>query len=156
MARTIADAGVAVTVLPATDLFLMGRSHDHNVPRGVTRADILTKHGVTCSLATNNVLNAFTPYGDCSLCRMANLFANVAQIGRRQDLINCMDMVTGAAARLMNLDGYGIHVGAVADIIVLPCADPAAAVAEIVQPILGIKRGRRSFTRAQPVLHKPS
>ena len=27
--------GVAVTVLPATDLFLMGRGHDHNVPRGV-------------------------------------------------------------------------------------------------------------------------
>jgi len=35
MARRLADAGVAVTVLPATDLFLMGRAHDHNVPRGV-------------------------------------------------------------------------------------------------------------------------
>src|SRR5262249_5058101 len=64
IAREIADSGVAVTVLPATDLFLMGRGADHNVPRGVTRADILLKHGVTCSLATNNVLNAFTPFGD--------------------------------------------------------------------------------------------
>jgi cytosine deaminase len=31
----LADAGVAVTVLPATDLFLMGREHAHHVPRGV-------------------------------------------------------------------------------------------------------------------------
>ena len=36
LARRLAAAGVAVTVLPATDLFLMGRDRDHNVPRGVT------------------------------------------------------------------------------------------------------------------------
>ncbi len=35
IAKRLADAGVAVTVLPATDLFLMGRGHDHDVPRGV-------------------------------------------------------------------------------------------------------------------------
>ena len=35
-ARRMADAGVALTVLPATDLFLMGRGHEQNVPRGVT------------------------------------------------------------------------------------------------------------------------
>ena len=81
-ARRLADAGVAVTVLPATDLFLMGREHDHNVPRGVAPAHKLLEHGVTCSLATNNVLNPFTPFGDCSLIRMANLYANVAQAGR--------------------------------------------------------------------------
>ena len=32
-------------------------------------------------VATNNVLNPFTPFGDCSLMRMANLYANVAQVG---------------------------------------------------------------------------
>src|SRR5436305_4431326 len=57
MATHLANAGVAVTVLPATDLFLMGRGHDHNIPRGVTPAHRLVEHGVTCSLATNNVLN---------------------------------------------------------------------------------------------------
>ena len=85
IARQLADVGIAVTVLPATDLFLMGRDADYNVPRGVTRADRLAAHGVTCSLATNNVLNAFTPFGDASLLRMANLYANVAQLGRSED-----------------------------------------------------------------------
>ena len=74
--------GVAVTVLPATDLFLMGRGARPHVPRGVAPAHRLLKHGVTCSLATNNVLNPFTPFGDCSLIRMANLYANIAQLGR--------------------------------------------------------------------------
>ena len=89
----------------------MGRDSDYNVPRGVTRADRLAQHGVTCSLATNNILNAFTPFGDASLLRMANLYANVAQLGRREDFARCFDMITAAAARLMRLDGYGLAVG---------------------------------------------
>src|SRR5437016_9998556 len=35
LARRMSDIGIAVTVLPATDLYLMGRDQDHNVPRGV-------------------------------------------------------------------------------------------------------------------------
>jgi len=35
-------AKVAVTILPSTDLHLMGRSHDHAVPRGVVPAEPLT------------------------------------------------------------------------------------------------------------------
>src|SRR5438094_10177111 len=80
--RRLADTGIAVTVLPSTDLFLMGRDRDHHVPRGVTPVHRLLALGVTCSLATNNVLNPFTPFGDCSLVRMANLYANIAQLGR--------------------------------------------------------------------------
>ncbi len=155
IAHQIADSGVAVTVLPATDLFLMGRSQDHNVPRGIARADILMQHGVTCSLATNNVLNAFTPFGDCSLTRMANLYANAAQLGRREDLARCMEMISISAAKLMNRPSRGIEVGAAADLIALPCPDGATAIAEIAHPFLGLKGGRSSFTRAPTVLHKP-
>src|SRR5206468_5869430 len=111
VAQRLADAGVAVTVLPATDLFLMGREHPHSVPRGVAPAHRLLDHGVTCSLATNNVLNPFTPFGDCSLIRMANLYANIAQIGREPDLRACFDMITPLPARLLNAADYGVAVG---------------------------------------------
>ncbi len=154
-ARRLADAGVAVTVLPATDLFLMGRGHDHNTPRGVAPAHRLVRHGVTCSIATNNVLNPFTPFGDCSLVRMANLYANVAQIGRLDDIAACLDLVTAQPARLMNLAHYGIAVGNPADFVVLDTQDAAMAVAELAQPLTGFKRGRRSFSRAAPVLCRP-
>jgi cytosine/creatinine deaminase len=154
-ARRLADAGVAVTVLPSTDLFLTGRDHDHDIPRGVTHAHRLSAHGVTCSLATNNVLNPFTPFGDCSLVRIANLYANVAQLGDAPALCSCFDMVTKGPARLMNLEQYGVEVGSPADLVVLDCAEVAAAVAEIVVPLSGYKRGRRTFTRTRPMLHRP-
>jgi cytosine deaminase len=155
VARRLADAGVAVTVLPATDLFLLGRTHSHNVPRGVAPAHVLASRGVTCSLATNNVLNPFTPFGDCSLIRMANLYANTAHAGTARELTACFDLVSTSPARLMNLDFYGIAIGHPADVVVLDCADPAAAVAELAQPVLGLKRGRPTFTRPLPVLHRP-
>jgi cytosine deaminase len=144
-AKRLADAGVAVTVLPATDLFLMGRGHAHNVPRGVTSAHRLADHGVVCSIASNNVLNPFTPFGDCSLVRMANLYANITQIGRPAELASCFDMVTAAPASLMNLRDYGIAVGNPADLVVLDCTDRASAVAELVRPLFGMKNGRRTF-----------
>jgi cytosine deaminase len=156
IARRLADAGIAVTVLPATDLFLMGRGHDHNVPRGLTAAHRLLDHGVICSIATNNVLNPFTPFGDCSLIRMANFYANVAQIGRPSELTSCLDMVTTMAARLMNLQNYGIGIGKPADLVVLDCYDPAFAVAELARPLFGIKSGRRSFVCPPPRLLLPA
>ena len=151
----LVSAGVAVTVLPATDLFLMGRGTEHSVPRGVAPAHRLREQGVTCSLATNNVLNPFTPFGDCSLIRMANLYANVAQIGRTSELEACLDMITHMPARLMNLTDYGIVVGNPADIVVLDCTNQASAIAELAQPVLGIKRGRVSFSHPAALIHRP-
>ncbi len=155
IAQRLRDAGVAITVLPSTDLFLMGRDVAFNTPRGVTRADRFLEHGVTCSLATNNVLNPFTPFGDAALIRMANLYANIAQLGRPGDLQHCLDMITGSAAKLMKLRSYGVGVGAPADLIVVPCATGAEAVAEIARPLLGLKRGRRSFFNAPGRLFSP-
>jgi cytosine/creatinine deaminase len=86
LARDLASAGIAVTVLPATDLFLMGRDQDHSVRRGVADANLLMEHGVDCSLSSNNILNPATPYGDCSLIRVANLYANVIQLDRSAQL----------------------------------------------------------------------
>ena len=139
--RRLADVGVAVTVLPSTDLYLMGRHQDHNVLRGVVPIHKMLRHGVNCNLSSNNVLNPFTPFGDCSLIRMANLYANICQVGQIDDTIECFDMVTRRSAELLNLDDYGIEVGKSADLVVIDNSDRQGAVAELSQPLMGIKRG---------------
>jgi cytosine deaminase len=152
--RRLSAAGIAVTALPATDLYLMGRDATHNVPRGVTPVHRLARQGIACSIATNNVLNPFTPFGDASLLRMANLYANVAQVDPAAfDL--CFDLVTSGPARLMNLADYGVAIGNPADIVVLDAPSPAAALAEIAEPILGFKNGRRTFAHAPAQLFRP-
>ena len=155
LARRLADVGISVTVLPATDLYLMGRDQDHNVRRGVADANFLVEHGVNCSLSTNNVLNPATPYGDCSLIRMANLHANVLQIAGALQLRECFAMLTERSARLLNLTDYGLAVGNPADIVVIDAETPEQAVAEIRQPLAVFKRGRRTVVRHPPELVRP-
>ncbi len=145
VAQTLASAGVAVAILPSTDLFLSARGATHAVPRGVAPGHRLMAHGVNCTISTNNVLNPFTPYGDGSLTRMANLYANVNQLGRPAELAMCLDMVTHRAAQAMRVQGYGIAVGHQADLVALDCVDAAGAIAELAQPLWGMKRGRPSF-----------
>jgi cytosine deaminase len=155
-ARRLADVGVAVTVLPATDLFMMGRDREFNVRRGVVDANLLVEKGVNCSISTNNVLNPFTPYGDCSLLRMANLHANVLQVSYSHRLAECFRMLTDRSARLLNLPDYGIKVGNPADLVMIDACSPEQAVAEIREPLAVFKRGRRTVTRHPPELHNPS
>ena len=153
--RRLADVGVAVTVLPSTDLYLMGRHQDHNVLRGVVPIHKMLRHGVNCNLSSNNVLNPFTPFGDCSLIRMANLYANICQVGQIDDTIECFDMVTRRSADLLNLDDYGIEVGKSADLVVIDNTDRQGAVAELSQPLMGIKRGHVTFRREPAELRWP-
>ena len=146
LARRLADTGVAVSVLPLTDLFR----------RGVADANFLVAHGVNCSLSTNNVLNPVTPYGDCSLIRMANLHANILQIAQPAELREIFAMLTERSARLLNLRDYGIAIGNPADIVVIDAILPEQAVAEIRQPIAAFKRGRRTVRREPAELLRPA
>jgi cytosine deaminase len=156
LARRLAGAGIAVTVLPATDLYLMGRERDHAVVRGVADANLLAANGVVCSLSSNNVLNPATPFGDCSLIRLANLHANVLQIAHPEQLRALFGMLTDRSARLLNLKDYGLAPGNPADLVVIDAQTPEQAIAEIRPPLAVWKRGRRTVTRHKPELLAPS
>jgi len=155
LARDLANAGISVTVLPATDLFLMGRDQDHNVRRGVADANLLMEHGVNCSLSSNNILNPATPYGDCSLIRMANLYANVVQIDRAAQLRECFEMLTNRSARLLNLEEYGFAIGNPADVVIINAQSPEQAISEIAQPIAAFKNGKQTVWWDPPKLMRP-
>jgi cytosine/creatinine deaminase len=83
---------------------------------------------------TNNVLNPFTPYGDCSQMRMANLYANVCQVAKSADMRECFNMITTRPANMM-LSDYGLTMGKSADFVVLDSARSEMAVAELT-PVL--------------------
>jgi cytosine deaminase len=153
--RRLADSGVAVSVLPATDLFTSGRHQEHSVMRGVADANALLAQGANCSISTNNVLNPFTPYGDCSLVRIANMYANVVQRGTATDLSDCFSMISERPARILRRSDYGVAVGNPADLIVWNAAAPAEVIAKVAEPAIGFKRGRKIFSRALPTLHRP-
>jgi cytosine deaminase len=155
LALHLAKAGVQVTCLPSTDLFLLGREAFHNKPRGLAPLAHLHACGVTCSVSTNNIGNPFTPYGDASLIRQANLFANVSQMGTVAELLQCLAWVSSESAVMLRLQDYGLRPGCRADFIVFDASSPAAVIAEISAPLMGFKGGRQTFSRPAATLIKP-
>ncbi|WP_019949417.1 amidohydrolase family protein [Hymenobacter aerophilus] len=152
LARLLQEANVALIVLPATDLLMMGQDHSHLIPRGVVNANEFSALGVTTAISSNNILNAFTPYGDASLVRMANLYANVAQLTTDDEIRATYEMISGSAAKLLSRQAQ-LRVGGPATFVLLEATDAVEAIRTIAQPLLGYKNGRRTFTNQKAEIH---
>jgi cytosine deaminase len=146
IAPRLAAANIGVVTLPATDLFLLGRDATGLVPRGLAPLQRLRAGGTPTALATNNMLNPFTPYGDGNLLRIANLYANVAQLARDAELASAFAMVGEEAAAMLGRTA-ALAPGAAADLVLFDASDAADAVRRIAPALRGWKAGRESFAR---------
>ncbi|MFE3024477.1 amidohydrolase family protein [Nocardia tengchongensis] len=122
-ARTLerlASAGISVVPLPATDMHLGGRSDAVNVRRGIAPIRELWEAGVTTAYSSNNVRNAFTPFGNADMLDIGLFLAQTGHLSGPEDLTRVLAMATTEAARTIGIaDRYGVKVGACADLVVL-------------------------------------
>jgi cytosine/creatinine deaminase len=142
MAR-LAQAGVAVVPLPATDMHLGGRGDTTNVRRGIAPIRELWEAGVTTAYSSNNVRNAFTPYGNADLLDIGLFLAQTCHLSGPGDLARILDMATVQAARVIGTSGrYGLSEGADADLVVLGTGRVADVLLDRPDRRYVIKRGR--------------
>lgn len=140
--RQLADAGVGVVTLPVTDLYLAGRGDDRNVRRGVVPLGELWEAGVVCACASNNVRNAFTPYGNASPLEVGLLCAQLNGLSSADELARVVDLFTVDAAQLLGLPQQaGLAAGAPADLVVLDTDAPERILLDQPEPRQVLKRG---------------
>lgn len=135
-------AKINVMALPMTDLHLGGRHDDFNVRRAVTPIRKLRDGGVNVVLATNNIRNPFTPYGNGDLMQVAMLAIPVAHLGGADDLPTVLPMVTTGPAKALGFDDYGIEEGKAATLVLLDSNRYQDAVIDIPDRLLVVKRGK--------------
>lgn len=139
---SLRDAGIGVIMLPATDLYLMGRNDARNVRRGLAPAKKLLAAGVAVAASCNNVRNAFTPVGNANLALMGYLLAVGAHMGTAQEIREVLAMLTEYPARILRLPSYGLRVGAQADLVLWDAERAEEIVTALAPPRLVVKRGR--------------
>jgi cytosine deaminase len=135
-------ARVGVIVLPATDLYLMGRRDERNPRRGLAPVKRLLAAGVPVAAASNNVRNAFTPVGNADLALMGVLIAVGAHMGARAELGQVLAMLTTEPARILRLENHGLALGNRADLVVWEAASLDEAVGALAPRAYVIKSGR--------------
>ncbi len=139
---SLKEAGIAILALPATDLYMMARQDTHNVRRGVAPIDRLAESGIKVGIATNNVQNLFTPFGDGDMLKICTLLAQVLQLGTTSSHQLCLEMATSRAARAIGIKDYGIEVGKIADLVLLEADSVSAAIGTAPLNRTTIKRGQ--------------
>ncbi|EOH97429.1 amidohydrolase family protein [Enterococcus pallens] len=137
----MAQAKINVMPLPATDLHLGARNDEYNVRRAVTPIRKLRDAGVNICLATNNIRNAFTPYGNGDLIQIAMLAVPVGHLGGADDLPTVLPMITENPAKALGLTDYGIAEGKKADLVLLDTKVKANAIIDIPERVYVIKNG---------------
>lgn len=140
--RLMADAGLSVMCLPATDLHLGGRSDTYNVRRTLTPVRALRDAGVNVCLATNNIRNAFTPYNNGDLFQIAHLAVAACHLGGADDQPTVLPMITTHAALALGLKQYGLAVGHEADMVLVDSRVLRNVIIDQPDKLAVIKRGR--------------
>lgn len=138
----MAQAQISVMALPATDLHLGARNDEYNVRRAVTPIRKLRDAGVNVCIATNNIRNAFTPYGNGDIFQTAMIAIPVAHLGGADDLPTVLPMITENPAKALKLDGYGIGEGNKANLVILDTKVVNDAIIDIPTRLFVIKDGR--------------
>jgi cytosine/creatinine deaminase len=145
----LADAGVGLVVLPPTDLYLQGTA--------APVAELLDA-GVATALSSNNVRNAFTPFGTADVLDVTLLAAHTHPFGTRNGLARLLDRATSGAAAMLGVAGHDLAPGSRADLVVLdaPGGDHHSALLDRA-PRRWVTSGGRvvASTRTDTELHVP-
>lgn len=87
----------------------------------------LVEHGVTAFAGTDNVRDAWSPFGSGDPLETARTVAYQSGFLVDDELALALDMVTGSAATALGLDGYGLLESGPADLLVVDAPTPAEA-----------------------------
>jgi cytosine deaminase len=142
LAAELGEAEISILALPASDLYMMARQDSHNVRRGVAPIDRLAQWGVNVGVATNNVQNLFTPFGDGDVLKIGTLLAQVLHMGTEASHRLCLEMATTKAAAAIGISDHQIAVGNKADLVILNAASVTEAIAAAPPERTVIKQGK--------------
>jgi cytosine deaminase len=136
----LASAGIALVVLPATDLYLAG--HGEPGTRSLAPIARARRAGVRVAIANNNIQNPFAPFGNASLLHAAWLAGIVQRISDGESPGFLLEAISHEPAAILGLARHGPIEGALAHLLVLDTDDPARAV-HTSPPVLATLRSGR-------------
>lgn len=134
-----ADVGVTIDALARAGIAIMT-----NEPGSVPMPPVprLRAAGVTVFVGSDNIRDAWSPYGNGDLLERAMLVGYRQGMRTDTELYDAVSLVTAAPARVLGIEGYGLEIGAWADIVVLQAGSVPEAVVSRPGGRLVIKRGR--------------
>ncbi len=143
----MADAGLAAIANPLINITLQGRHDSYPKRRGMTRVKEMVAHGIRVAYGHDCVMDPWYSLGSGDMLEVASMGLHVAQMTSMTDIAHSFDMVTGEAAAILNLQGYGLKPGCIASLVVLEAGSKMEAIRLRAARRCVIAKGRVVATR---------
>lgn len=140
-AEKVASAGISVTALPITNLFLQSRDVRVAMPRGITAITSLMEAGVVVAAGADNVQDPFNPMGRADPLETASLMVVAGHV----DPDTALRCVGRQAHVAVGQIPPGLNPGDRADFVALNASSPREAVAMQPSNRMVIHRGAVVF-----------
>jgi len=137
----IAESGMNAVANPLINLTLQGRCDSYPRRRGLTRITEMRAAGVPVALGQDCVMDPWYGLGGADMLDVAHMAVHGAPMTSREAIRWTFDAVTEIPARILGLEGYGLAVGAHADMVLLQAADPIEAVRLRATRLFVVRRG---------------
>jgi len=124
----IAEAGVAAIANPLINITIQGRHDTYPKRRGMTRVPELIAAGIDVAFGHDCVMDPWYSLGSADMLEVAAMGLHVAQMTSQAGMRACFDAVTVNAAKILQVDGYGLAPGCRADFVLLQARDPVEAI----------------------------
>ena len=98
--------------------------------------------GVTVFAGSDNIRDAWWPYGDGDMLDRAGVIGYQQGFYRNEEIAHAFAMATTVAAEALGLRHYGLAPGGRADLVLIPSASVPEAVVERRRDRTVVKRGR--------------
>jgi cytosine deaminase len=100
------------------------------------------EEGVTVCLGQDDISDGYYPFGQNNMLEVAFLAAHLLWMTTNRELETLYDMITGNAARAMNIKDHSLKVGSPANLVVLNAPNVLEALREHRAPLHVISHGK--------------
>jgi cytosine deaminase len=138
----MAEARLNVIANPLINITLQGRHDTYPKRRGMTRVKEQMARGLAVAFGQDCTMDPWYPLGSGDMLEVAAMGLHVGQMTGVEEMRACFQAVTVNAAKILQLDGYGLDVGCNADLVVLQAGDPAEAIRLRATRLYVLRRGR--------------
>ena len=126
VSQLVSQAGISVFTLPQTNLFLQGRDHVSQMPRGLTAIKSLQDQNVVLAAGADNVRDPFNTMGRSDPFETAALMV----MAGHQTPQDAFDLVSVNARKAMGLEKAALEIGDVADFVAVEAPSLGTALAD--------------------------
>ena len=138
---------------PLINITLQGRKDSYPKRRGMTRVKEMLQLGINYAFGHDCVLDPWYSMGSHDMLEVAQMGLHVGQMTSINEMKSVFDAVTVNAARILQLEKYGLSPGDNADMVILQASDPSEAIRLRANRLFVVRRGK-IIARSQAVTSK--